>query len=89
MTTLKFGDQFKVLRTHYPSNPYYHIKLITGSNTHNPNGTGAIPLEVGQVLTFDRSNFWDCSFWSINGVTGKIECTPETLLQDGVIARIN
>lgn len=83
---IKRGDKFRVLTN--MQNRACKLKLIVGSHTQNPNGTGVILLEIGNIIEFIDSNDWDKSFWTINDISGKFESLPESLIERKIIEKI-
>ena len=85
----KRGDKYRIVKTHYDSNPAYHIGLRLGTHTQNLNGTGTYKFKVGDIITYDDSNDWDNSYWiTPDGERGKMDAVPSGLIKNQIIEKI-
>lgn len=83
------GDEFEILAEFWPGNPYNHLSLTIGTHTRNLSGTDKYEFKIGDIITYDRDNNWDSSFWKApDGREGRIYALPRSLVKEKILKKV-
>jgi hypothetical protein len=83
------GDEFEILAEFWPGNPYNHLSLTIGTHTRNLSGTDKYEFKIGDIITYDRDNGWDTSFWKTpDGREGRIYSLPRSLVKEKILKKV-
>jgi hypothetical protein len=83
------GDQFEILAEFIPGNPYNHLSLDIGTSVSNRSGNDKYEFKIGDIITYDRDNDWDSSFWKApDGRDGRIFALPKSLVRQKILKKV-
>lgn len=83
------GDQFEILAEFMPGNPYNHLSLDIGTSVSNRSGNDKYEFKIGDIITYDRDNDWDSSFWKApDGRDGRIFALPKSLVRQKILKKV-